>query len=144
MNITITALLLLLVLVIFTTIIMRVFKKDEKQKPKQPTSTHPLSALRLREIEVRIVSSSDPGKPHGESVCPKLGEIVLYSTQGSQRVIYVQIHGIRPIGLGDPGKHLGDTPFFWSLDSAAKLHNGYDTGKVTGFSSQEWYISHNL
>lgn len=35
-------------------------------------------------------------------------------------------------------------PFFWSLDSAAKLHNGYDTGKVTGFSSQKWYISHNL
>ena len=74
MNITITALLLLLVLVIFTTSIMRVFKKDEKQKPKQPTSTHPLSAPRLREIEVRIVSSSDPGKPHGESYVQNLGK----------------------------------------------------------------------
>ena len=40
---------------------------------------------------------------------------VLYRTQGSQRVISVQIHGIRPIGLGDPGKHLGDTPFFGHL-----------------------------
>ena len=39
-------------------------------------------------------------------------------------------------------KHLGDTAKR-SL-GAAELHYGYDTGKITGFSSQEWYISHNL